>query len=83
VPWPRSRSAPSGRVRSLQESKPAVPKATGQPNGVDPELATAALQVAERAIPADGRDEMPFAAVVRSAEDASPGTRFVNWMGRG
>jgi uncharacterized protein (TIGR03086 family) len=57
--------------------------ATGQPNEIDPELATVALQVAERAIPAQGRQEMPFAEVVPAAQDATPGTKFVNWMGRG
>jgi uncharacterized protein (TIGR03086 family) len=57
--------------------------ATGQPNEIDPELATVALQLAQRAVPADGRDQMPFAEVVASAEDATPSTKFVNWMGRG
>ena len=56
--------------------------ATGRPSEIDPALAAAALKVAQLAIPAEGRDQMPFGEVVPCAADASPSDRFVSWMGR-
>jgi uncharacterized protein (TIGR03086 family) len=56
--------------------------ALGLPSTVDPELAELALRFAYRAIPAEGRDQMPFGEVVPSAPDAGPSERFINWMGR-
>jgi len=56
--------------------------ATGRPSEIDSTLAEAALQVAQLAIPAEGRDQMPFGEVVPCSADASPSDRFVAWMGR-
>lgn len=57
--------------------------ATGQPAEVDDDLATTALGVSQRRIPAERRGgPIPFGPVVESAADATPIERFVNWTGR-
>ena len=58
-------------------------KATGQPTEIEPELAGLALDIAQRTLPAEGREFFPFDDVVPSAEGATVTTRFVNWTGRG
>jgi uncharacterized protein (TIGR03086 family) len=57
--------------------------ATGQPAEADPDLAGAALAVAQRAIPDTQRGgPVPFGPVVPPAEHAGPTERLANWSGR-
>ncbi|MEL7158628.1 MAG: TIGR03086 family metal-binding protein [Actinomycetota bacterium] len=57
--------------------------ALGQRPEWDQELAETGLAVVQMGIPAEGRgDEMPFAPVVPTAEDAPAMDRLVAWMGR-
>jgi uncharacterized protein (TIGR03086 family) len=56
--------------------------ATGQGCEADPELATAILAVARRAIPADPRGgEVPFAPPVEPAPGVGPTEQLANWSG--
>lgn len=57
--------------------------ATGQPSEAEPELAVAALRVAQRAIPADFRGgPVPFGPLVPSTDADSPTVQLVHWSGR-
>lgn len=57
--------------------------ATGQDPEADPRLAGIALQVMTKALPADGREDLPFDNPVEPAAEAGPTERLANWMGRG
>lgn len=56
--------------------------ATGQPCEADPQLAGIALGVMRRALPAEGREDFPFAEPVTPAADAGPTEQLANWTGR-
>lgn len=56
--------------------------ATGQPSEAPAEIAELALQAMRQALPADGRDGLPFGAPVEPAADAGPTERLANWTGR-
>lgn len=56
--------------------------ATGQDAEADPELAQAALAIAEQLIPAEHREAtVPFGPVVAPAASAGPTERLANWSG--
>lgn len=57
--------------------------ATGQPVEADPALATTALEVARRFLPAEPRGgPVPFGPVVTPAPGAGPTEQLANWAGR-
>lgn len=56
--------------------------ATGQDPEADPALAGPAYAVMQRALPAEGREDLPFGPPVEPAADAGPTERLANWLGR-
>ena len=57
-------------------------QATGQPAEADPALASAALAVAQRFIPAERDEQIPFDAPVSPRPEAGPTEALANWTGR-
>lgn len=55
--------------------------ATGQDPEADPALAAAALEWAGANLPAQGREQFPFADPAQPAADAGPTERLANWSG--
>lgn len=56
--------------------------ATGQDPEADPALVAPAYATMQRALPASGRDGLPFDPPVEPAVDAGPTERLANWLGR-
>jgi uncharacterized protein (TIGR03086 family) len=56
--------------------------ATGRTDGLDPELAAISLEIARRAVPIEGREEMPFGPVVEVPADADAYRRLAGYLGR-
>lgn len=56
--------------------------ATRQDAEADPALAEAALGIMRMALPADGRENTPFAPPVEPAHDAGATEQLANWLGR-
>ncbi len=56
--------------------------ATGQDSEAGPALVAYAQEAADRILPAEGREHVPFGAVVEPAADAGPTERLANWSGR-
>lgn len=85
APWGRvpGRAAIWGYLNETLVHGWDLATATGQPAETDPALAESALAVARRAIPESPRGgQVPFGAVVESAEGAGPTERLANWSGR-
>ncbi|MGH3098841.1 MAG: TIGR03086 family metal-binding protein [Streptosporangiales bacterium] len=57
-------------------------KATNQEAALDPEVGAAALAAARQGLPAEPRDGLPFAAVVRVPDDADVYDQLAGWAGR-
>lgn len=56
--------------------------ATGQPSEADADLASAALALAARTLPAEPRGgHVPFAPVAEPSPDAGPTEQLANWSG--
>ena len=56
--------------------------ATGQDPEADPALVAPAYATMQQALPADGRDGVPFDVPVTPTADAGPTERLANWLGR-
>lgn len=57
-------------------------KATKQQAALDPEIGAAALAAARQGLPAEPRDNLPFAPVVPVPDDADVYDQLVAWTGR-
>lgn len=56
--------------------------ATGQPSEAPGEIADLALHAMRQALPAEGREGLPFSDPVEPAPDAGPTELLANWTGR-
>jgi len=56
--------------------------ALGRTDALDQDLAAAVLGPMTAALPAEGRDDLPFGPVVEVADDAAPYDRLLGWLGR-
>jgi uncharacterized protein (TIGR03086 family) len=86
VPWGKvpGRGVVAGYVQEILTHGWDLAKATGQPTEGDPELAGFALDSAQRFVPAEGRDRMPFdpPVPVPAPDGAGPYARLAAWLGR-
>ena len=84
VPWGTvpGRVALAGYVRELLAHGWDLATATGQPAELDQELATFALEVSRRSLPADGRAGIPFGPVRPAPPGAGGYAQLAAWLGR-
>ncbi|MGK4909776.1 TIGR03086 family metal-binding protein [Streptomyces albus] len=84
VPWGRvpGRIALAGSVMETVTHTWDLARALGRDQELDEELAAFALTVAQRALPAEGREHAPFGAVRSAPQDAGAQARLVAWLGR-
>jgi uncharacterized protein (TIGR03086 family) len=84
VPWGKvpGRVALAGYVREVLAHGWDLAAATGQQTELDEELGAFALAVAERSLPADGRDGIPFGPVVEAPAGAGTYAQLAAWLGR-
>ncbi len=84
VPWGKvpGRVAVAGYVREVIAHGWDLAVATGQPAELDPELGAFALEISRRALPADGREGIPFGAVVPAPAGAGVYAQLAAWLGR-
>jgi uncharacterized protein (TIGR03086 family) len=84
LPWGRvsGGAALSGYVRELLTHGWDLATATGQPSELDPELGAFALEVARRALPADGREGIPFGPVTPAPAGSGVYAQLAAWLGR-
>jgi uncharacterized protein (TIGR03086 family) len=84
VPWGKvpGRVAVAGYVREVLAHGWDLAVATGQETELDPELGAYGLEISHRSLPADGREGIPFGAVVPAPAGAGAYAQMAAWLGR-
>ncbi|WP_307808261.1 TIGR03086 family metal-binding protein [Streptomyces oryzae] len=84
VPWGRmpGRIALSGSVMETAGHTWDLARAIGWSGELDEEVARFALNTAQQALPAEGREHMPFGEVQQAPEGADTYARLAAWLGR-
>ncbi|MGP3979231.1 TIGR03086 family metal-binding protein [Streptomyces sp. 8N114] len=84
VPWGQmpGRIALSGCVMETAGHTWDLARSIGWTGELDEEVARFALSTAQMALPAEGREHMPFGEVQQAPEGADTTTRLAAWLGR-
>jgi len=84
VPWGQvpGRVAVAGYVREVLAHGWDLAVATGQETELDPELGAFALDVAQRSLPASGREGIPFGPVASAPAGSGVYAQMAAWLGR-
>ena len=84
VPWGKvpGRAAVAGYAREVVAHGWDLAVATGQETERDPELGAFALEVSRLSLPPEGRENIPFGALVQAPAGAGVYAKLAAWLGR-